>query len=74
MESRSSMWVMEPEPPAEGAIWLLYGGHSEDGRGPGILLGYTFDYKAAVRHFRKIKADPYSTGKVIEVREAQSDD
>lgn len=42
--------------------FLLYGGSSPDGRGAGRYIGRTTDVKVALKHWREIKKDPYSTG------------
>lgn len=44
--------------------FLLYGGSSPDGLGVGRYVGRTIDPRVASAHFRKCKADPYSTGYV----------
>ena len=44
--------------------FLLYDGQSEDGRGTGKYIGRTLDPKLALEHQYKVKANPYSTGKV----------
>lgn len=51
------------------APWfLLYGGDSADGRGPGLFLGRTVFPGTALTHFRKhIKNNPYSTGYIMAV-------
>ncbi len=45
--------------------FLLFGGSSPDGRGEGKYIGRTTDPKAAAWHWRKVHADPYSTGYVL---------
>lgn len=45
--------------------YLLYGGSSEDGRGPGVYEGRTTDVKVALAFRKKLdKVGPYSTGYV----------
>ena len=44
--------------------YLLYGGSSVDGRGPGKYLGRTIDVFVAARHYIEISKSPYSTGYV----------
>lgn len=44
--------------------YLLYDGNSEDGRGPHYYIGRTLDSKVALKHFKIIKKNPYSTGRV----------
>ena len=47
-------------------IWyVLYGGTSVDGRGPGLYVGRTTDEKVALEHYHKCRKDPYSTGYVL---------
>ncbi len=47
-------------------VWyLLYGGSSEDGRGPGKYIGRTTESDVAFKHARECASDPYSTGYVI---------
>lgn len=62
------MWFIRPpeESPCD-AIWLLEGGHSEDGMGQGDPLGYTADREVALKHWKAIRNQPYSKGRVIEV-------
>lgn len=52
-----------------GSPWfLMYGGSSEDGRGPGQYLGRTFHPCHALTFYRKhIKGNPYSTGYITAV-------
>ena len=52
---------------AEPSWYLLYGGHSEDGRGPGKYVGRTLFRQEALDHAAKCAADPYSTGYAVEV-------
>lgn len=42
--------------------FLLYGGQSCDGSGLGEYEGRTLDPKVAYEHFKKVGANPYSTG------------
>ena len=44
--------------------YLLYGGDSVDGRGPGEYEGRTCNVFAAAKHYVKITDNPYSTGYV----------
>lgn len=44
--------------------FLLYGGTSCDGAGPGKYIGRTLDVDEARKHFLKCRKNPYSTGKV----------
>lgn len=46
--------------------YLLYGGSSEDGRGPGVYEGRTTDVSVALKHHKKIDS-PYSTGYITAV-------
>lgn len=47
------------------ATWfLLYGGTSADGAGPGKYVGRTTDPEVARAHHHEVKNDPYSTGYV----------
>lgn len=53
-------------------IWyLLYEGTSPDGMGDPYYCGRTTKRDEAIKHFRKCKADPYSTGKVIRLTDKQ---
>lgn len=45
--------------------YLLYGGISEDGRGPGTYIGRTTNKAKAQKHDAVCRKDPYSTGKVV---------
>lgn len=45
--------------------FLLFGGDSVDGMGSPKYIGRTTDPLVAKKHFRQIKKNPYSTGKVI---------
>lgn len=59
--------TLPPSPPKPKPLepwFLLYGGTSEDGAGPGRYVGRTTDRDAALRHFHEIKRNPYSTGGV----------
>lgn len=47
-----------------GPWYLLYGGSSEDGCGPGKYVGRTVDVFVAAKHYIKISKNPYSTGYV----------
>ncbi len=51
--------------------YLLYGGSSEDGRGPGRYEGRTVDHQEALLHFIKVKSSPYSTGRVLVITDDQ---
>ena len=42
--------------------YLLYGGQSVDGSGPGVYLGRTCNVFEAGRHYIEINSNPYSTG------------
>lgn len=44
--------------------FVLYGGHSADGRGPGVFLKRTTEKLEARAHFELIQSDPRSTGSV----------
>lgn len=44
--------------------FLLFGGHSADGRGEGVYQGRTTDVTEAAEHMRLCVSDPYSTGGV----------
>ena len=48
--------------PLTEAWYLLYGGQSVDGSGPGVYLGRTCNVFEAARHYREISDNPYSTG------------
>lgn len=49
-------------------VWyLLYGGSSVDGSGPGTYIGRTTESDVAFKHAKKCASDPYSTGYVIAV-------
>lgn len=45
--------------------YTLYGGESEDGRGAGKYIGRTTDKDKAIKHFKKVSSNPYSTGRVV---------
>jgi hypothetical protein len=45
--------------------FLLYGGESADGLGPGRYETRTTDEEVAKRHLERIRENPYSTGKVM---------
>lgn len=47
------------------AVFILYGGTSEDSRGSGKYKGKTTNPKEAKKYWNKIKKNPYSTGKVM---------
>lgn len=47
--------------------YLLFGGSSADGRGPGEYQGRTTDREIALRHFKECKNNPYSVGYVLVV-------
>lgn len=49
--------------------YLLYGGSSEDGRGPGVYGGRTTSVNVALYHAKKIDS-PYSTGYIQAVTDA----
>lgn len=51
--------------------YLLFDGQSEDGRGQGTYLTRTKDEGIALAHLAKVKANPYSTGKVIKVTDTE---
>jgi hypothetical protein len=38
--------------------YVLYGGTSVDGMGPGIYVGRTTDEKVALEHYHKCRKDP----------------
>lgn len=44
--------------------FLLYGGTSVDGRGPGEYVGRTTDKQKAIKRFREVRKSPYSVGYV----------
>jgi hypothetical protein len=44
--------------------YLLYGGESVDGTGPGRYVGRTCSVVDAAKHFIKVSKNPYSTGYV----------
>jgi len=47
-------------------VWyLLYDGQSTDGTGHSKYVGRTKDKVIALLHFKKVKSNVYSTGKVI---------
>lgn len=49
-------------------VWfLLYGGSSADGSGPGKYIGRTTESDVAFKHAKECARDPYSTGYVIAV-------
>lgn len=53
------------------APWfLLFGGSSADGLGPGVFVGRTTVPAEAERHYRMVRRDPYSTGYVVIVSDA----
>ena len=64
-----TLWFLRPPPPPKDprAIWILEDGYSADGTGPGTTIGYTADRRVALKHWKKIKSNPYSTGRVLEV-------
>lgn len=45
--------------------YLLYGGTSVDGFGPGEYVGRTESLEEAIKHNRKCRENPYSTGYVV---------
>lgn len=44
--------------------YILYGGQSVDGLGPGRFCGRTTDINRALEHYRSVRKNPYSTGGV----------
>lgn len=50
------------EKASEPPWFLLYGGSSDDGGGPGRYETRTTDIEVAREHFRKVKESPYNTG------------
>lgn len=53
-------------------VWfLLEGGSSPDGRGPGRYEGRTTKVVDAVKHYKKVKKNPYSTGRVIVITDTK---
>lgn len=52
--------------------YLLYGGESEDGMGPGRYIGRTTDCDVAKSHSQSIKKNPYSTGYVLVVTDTET--
>jgi hypothetical protein len=55
---------------AKGPWFLLYGGTSTDGSGPGRYEGRTTDPSVALKHARRIDRSPYSTGHVDIITDA----
>jgi hypothetical protein len=54
-------------------VWyLLYGGHSVDGMGPGKYVGRTTHEEVALSHHKAMISDPYSTGYVMRVTETEA--
>lgn len=55
-------------------IWyLLYGGTSEDGTGPGYYEGRTVSQREVLRHFRKLKKRGwYSVGYIVMVTDTHT--
>lgn len=51
--------------------FLLYGGSSVDGAGPGKYEGRTTDKATAFAHSEKCRRNPYSTGYVLVVTDAK---
>jgi len=49
--------------------FLLFGGSSEDGSGPGKYVGRTTDKQAAIAHHQKCTSDPYNSGYVMIVKD-----
>jgi hypothetical protein len=48
------------------SVWyLLYDGSSEDGRGQSDYVGRTTHKEIARKHHKKVRSNPYSTGKVM---------
>jgi len=54
--------------------YLLYDGCSADGRGEGRYCGRTETLAEAVAHLEEVKANPYSTGKVIMITDKEEID
>lgn len=48
-----------------GPWFLLFGGSSPDGCGPGKYVGRTCNAETAIGHIRSVEADSYSTGYVV---------
>lgn len=46
-------------------IFLLYGGSSADGLGPGVYEGRTADPVLAFKFWEQLVDNPYSTGSVV---------
>jgi hypothetical protein len=55
-------------------VWyLLFGGTSDDGAGPGKYIGRTTDYEEAREHYEECKRNPYSVGYVMIVTDTRYD-
>lgn len=50
-----------------GPWFLLFGGESVDGMGPGQFIGRTTDRRAALEHHLNCRLNPYSVGYVVRV-------
>lgn len=57
------------DPVQEDAWYLLYGGTSADGMGPGTYLTRTYNENIAKEHAAKCAADPYSVGYTLKVND-----
>lgn len=53
--------------------YLLFGGTSEDGMGPGRYEGRTTSKEKAKRYYDECLSDPYSTGYVQAVTDTESE-
>lgn len=54
-------------------IYILYGGESADGTGSGYFLKATESKEEALKHYKSIKSNPYSTGEVQVLTESSLD-
>jgi hypothetical protein len=54
--------VMADTQKATPTWFLLFGGFSADGRGPGTYVGRTTDKAKALAHYKELKRDVYSVG------------
>ena len=52
--------------------YLLYGGNSLDGLGPGKYVGRTSNVLVAAKHYIKISKNPYATGYVQVITDEES--
>lgn len=52
--------------------YLLYGGSSEDGSGPGHYVGRTLNRQDAYEHLRNVHSSPYNTGYVLIVTDTET--